>query len=103
MIVWICYAAVHLSYDHNSASPRETPIVLHANNKGADQPALPRRLFSTFVIRFIGKFQHSSESLQLSRLCTALHGRNLKTGFLAARLIHIYPSALALAKKKVTM
>ena len=36
----------------------EPPLVyltmLHANNKGADQPALPRSLFSAFVIRNLG-------------------------------------------------
>ena len=35
------------------ASTRENLILLHANNKGADQPAHPRKLISAFDIRFM--------------------------------------------------
>ena len=35
------------------ASMYETLTLLLANNKGADQPAHPRRLISAFVIRFL--------------------------------------------------
>ena len=37
---------------HN-ASSRESLILLHASNKGGDQPARSRSLISTFVIRFV--------------------------------------------------
>ena len=33
------------------ATSLENMIVLHANNKGADQPAYPRSMISVFVIR----------------------------------------------------
>ena len=36
--------------------PREILILLYANNKGADWPALPRSLISVFVV-------HSMESI----------------------------------------
>ena len=51
------------------ALTRENMSLGFANNKGADQPAHPRRLISTFVIRFLEvtflnllqvKFQFSS-------------------------------------------
>ena len=29
------------------------PVLPYANNKGADQPAHPRSLISTFVVRFL--------------------------------------------------
>ena len=35
---------------HNMGPSQETFILLHANNKGADQPAHPRRLISAFTI-----------------------------------------------------
>ena len=41
----------HVKQDIIWASSRETPILLHANNKGADQPARPRSLISAFAIR----------------------------------------------------
>ena len=41
-----------------SYGPRREKTCLRgfANNKGADQPAHPRRLISAFVISFFGKF-----------------------------------------------
>ena len=35
----------------NRASSRENLLLPYANNKGADQPAHPRSLISTFVVR----------------------------------------------------
>ena len=29
------------------------PVLVYANNKGADHPAHPRSLISTFVVRFL--------------------------------------------------
>ena len=37
-------------------STRENRSSWSANNKGADQPAHPRRLISAYVIRFLGSF-----------------------------------------------
>ena len=38
---------------HVSASSRDTPILLHANNQNADQPAHPRKLISAFCFPFL--------------------------------------------------
>ena len=45
------WSAKYQSRNHTCASTRENLILLHANNKGADQPAHPRSLVSAFVIR----------------------------------------------------
>ena len=42
----------HMSTCHIWASTRDNLSSGFANNKGADQPAHPRRLISTFVICF---------------------------------------------------
>ena len=40
------------------ASSCQSLFMPYANNKGADQPAHPRSLISTFVVRFLGTVQY---------------------------------------------
>ena len=52
-----CLSATNISfyYVNKTYEPRheKTCLMLHANNKGADQPAHPRSLISTIVVRCI--------------------------------------------------
>ena len=75
------------------------PVLRYANNKGADQPAHPRSLINTFVVRCLDSiislvsFSEIS-SLQLASVaaqaCLSLTRlKPLKTGFLVTRLIDI--------------
>ena len=74
------------------------PVYAYANNKGADQPAHPRSLFSTIVVHCrdsIIPLVSISEmsSLYLAPVAAAQAGLSLpwsqtpKTGFLVKRLI----------------
>ena len=86
-------------YDFVSYGPRreKTSLREFADNKGADQPAHPRRLISTFVIRFlktiISRLAMSEIAILLlvsvaeqAGLSLALSGIS-KTGFVAKGLI----------------
>ena len=87
----------------NWATSGENLFMPHANNKVADQPALPRSLFSVFAIRCLDSIipQVSiSEISSLSLVSVAEQaGLNLtmsqtpKTGFLVTRLslCHLWP------------
>ena len=44
------------------------PIMPYANNKCADQPAHPRSLISTFVVRFLDSIVHMLAKSKISRL-----------------------------------
>ena len=59
----------HWSDYHNLSHIMRKPVLVYANNKGADQPAHPRGLISTFVVRcldrikplaFVSEFQAST-------------------------------------------
>ena len=43
--------AAQISYQSYGPSHAKTCLMPYANNKGADQPAHPRSLISTFVVR----------------------------------------------------
>ena len=44
------------------------PVLPYANNKGADQPAHPRSLISTFVVRSLDSIIHVLAKSEISRL-----------------------------------
>ena len=70
----------------------------YANNKGADQPAHPRSLISTFVVRCLDRIISLVSVLAISRLQLAsvdeqsglslTWSKTPKTGFLVTRLIN---------------
>ena len=72
--------------------------VLYANNKGADQPAHPRRLISIFVVRYLDSIISVLAKSKFSRLQLISEGEQVdlslawletpKTGFLVTRLIY---------------
>ena len=72
-------------------------LLSYANNKGADQPAHPRSLARTFVVRYLDSILSILTNAKISRLqlvsVVAQAGLNLtwsqtpKTGFLVTRLI----------------
>ena len=76
---------------------RENLFMLYANNKGADRPAHPRSLISTFVIRCLDSIIplvsiSKISSLQLASVAeqaglSLLWMQTRKTGFLVTRLI----------------
>ena len=80
------------------ATPWQNLLLPYANNKGADQPARPRSLISTFVVHFVDSiiplvFISEISSLYLASLaaqaCLYLTWlQTPKTGFLLTRLIH---------------
>ena len=43
-------------------------VLCHANNKGADQPAHPHSLISTFVVRCLGSIIFLDSIAEISRL-----------------------------------
>ena len=59
------FAKLEVTWLYNWMLSRENLILLHANNKGADQPAHMRRLISAFFIRSLEneKFQYSTSTL----------------------------------------
>ena len=69
----------------------------YANNKGADQPAHPRSLISTFVVRCLNSIMSLVSISEISSLYLASEAEqaglsltlseNPKTGFLVTRLI----------------
>ena len=71
--------------------------MLYANNKGVDQPAHPRSLISTFVVRYLDSIIPILAKSKISRLwlvsVAEQAGLGLtwletpKTGFLVTRLI----------------
>ena len=73
----------------------ETPTLLHANNKGADQPAHPHSLIKAFFINLVSILTPSLETRYISifyvvslaeQICLSLTlSEILKTGFLAIR------------------
>ena len=42
-----------MSFELNGPGHAKTCLMTYANNKGADQPAHPRSLISTFVVRWV--------------------------------------------------
>ena len=72
------------------------PVMSYGNNKGADQPAHPRRLISTFVVRcldsviplvFISEFSSLYlDSVAAQAGLSLTWSQTLKTGFLVTRL-----------------
>ena len=44
------------------------PVLAYANNKGADQPAHPRSLISTFVVRCLGSIMAVVSISEISSL-----------------------------------
>ena len=72
------------------------PIMPYANNKGADQPAHPLRLISTFVVHFLDSIiplVSTSEISSLNLASVAVQAglgftgsQTPKTGFLMTRL-----------------
>ena len=56
----------------------------YANNKGADQPAHPRSLISTFVVRYLDGIIPITAKSEISSLYVASMAAQggLKTGFL---------------------
>ena len=72
------------------------PVLPYANNKGADQPALPRSLISTFIVRCLDSIIPLISITKISSLylasVAAQAGWSLtwsqipKTGFLVTRL-----------------
>ena len=47
------------------------PVMLYANNKGADQPAHSRSLIRTFVVRCLDSILHLVSISEISSLCLA--------------------------------
>ena len=79
------------------------PVLPFANNKGADQPAHPRSLISTFVVRCLdGRIPVLAKSKfsRLELVCVAEAGLSLtwpqtpKTDFLVTRLICLQQALL---------
>ena len=72
------------------------PVLPHANNKGTDQPAHPRSLISTFVVRCLDSIRplvsiSETSSLYLAPVAAqtglSLHwSQTPKTGFVVTRL-----------------
>ena len=72
----------------------------YANNKGADQPAHPRSLISTFVVRCLDSIIPLVSISEISSLCLASvteqaglsqpWSQTTTTGFLATRLFNFY-------------
>ena len=73
------------------------PVLSYANNKGADQPAHPRSLISTFVVRCLDSIIPLASISEISNLYLASVAEQAglcltwsetpKTGFLVAWLI----------------
>ena len=80
-----------------SATSWENLFLPYANNKGADQPAHPRSLISTFVIRYLGSIIPLGSTSKISSLWLVFVAEEAslsltwsetpKTGFLVTRLI----------------
>ena len=78
---------------------REICVRGFANNKGADQPAHPRSLISTFVIRLLEKFIHRHAmgvisifllvSVTEENVLSLALSKTPKTGFLTTRPIFL--------------
>ena len=78
------------------------PVLPYANNKGADQPAHPRSLISTFVVRCLDSVIPLVSITKISSLYLASvadqaglslpWSQTQKTGFLVTRLISGYLS-----------
>ena len=86
-------------------------FMLYANNKGADQPAHPRSLISTFVVHCLDSIIPLVSISEILSLCLAsvaaeaslclTWSQTLKTGFLVMRLIlSVKGHKLPFAKKK---
>ena len=83
------------------ASTRENLSSGSANNKGADQPAHPRRLLSTFVIRCLESIisKLASNEISIFQLVSVVEETGLclamseapETGFVAMRSIQTSP------------
>ena len=104
MPIFSLYVTPHISNYCLTFGPRREKTCLQrfANNTGADQPARPRSLISTFVIRFlertICKPAIGEISIFLQVSAAEETGLKLalletpKTGFLATRLIYSNPN-----------
>ena len=89
------YNSIH--YSTNLSSIVRKPVLTYANNKGADQPAHPRSLISTFVVRCLDSIIPLVCISEISNLCLASVPAQAglcltwlqtpKTGFLMTRLI----------------
>ena len=81
------------------------PVLLYTNNKGADQPAQPRSLISTFVVRCLDSIIPVVSISETSSLCLAsvavqvglclTWSQTPKTGFLVTRLICLLTSIVS--------
>ena len=55
-------------YNVNELGHEKTCLISYANNKGADQPALPRSLISAFVVRCLDSIISLDSIAEISRL-----------------------------------
>ena len=68
ILIWISIRVAFKHPAHIWATSWENLILPCANNKGADQPAHPRSLISTFVVRFLDSVIHVLATSEISRL-----------------------------------
>ena len=64
---WFCHTAAQMSCLPRGPGHAETCLMPYANNKGADQPARPRSLIGTFVVRCLDSMIRKLAISQVSR------------------------------------